>query len=69
MLDRHKQVASLVMKSGHAVPIDEANRKTRVAMGLSEVPPTTHKSAEALKEVQEITKKTGFDKLVCHEWK
>jgi heterodisulfide reductase subunit C len=69
MLDRHKQVASLVMKSGHAVPIDEANRKTRVALGLSEVPPTTHKSAEALKEVQEITKKTGFDKLVCHEWK
>jgi heterodisulfide reductase subunit C len=38
-------------------------------MGLSEVPPTTHKSTEALKEVQEITKKTGFDKLVCHEWK
>ena len=22
-----------------------------------------------LKEVQEITKKTGFDKLVCYEWK
>ncbi len=69
MLDRHKQVAGLVMKSGHAVPIDETNKKTRVAMGLSEVPPTTHKSPEALKEVQEITKKTGFDKLIGYEWK
>lgn len=69
MLDRHKQVASLAMKSGHAVPIDDANRKTRVALGLPEVPPTTHKSADALKEVQQVMKKTGFDKLVGYEWK
>jgi heterodisulfide reductase subunit C len=69
MLDRHRQVASLAMKSGHAVPIDDANRKTRVALGLPEVPPTTHKSADALKEVQQVMKKTGFDKLVGYEWK
>ena len=69
MLDQHKRVAGQVLKSGHAVPIDEANRKTRANMGLEETPPTTHKHADALAEVQEITKKTGFDKLIGHEQK
>jgi len=69
MLDRHKLTASLVLKSGHAVPIDDANRKTRASLGLTEVPPTTHMFGDALGEVQLITKKTGFDKLVGHEWK
>ncbi len=69
MLDRHKLVAGQVLKSGHAVPIDDANRKARTSLGLAETPPTTHKHAGALGEVQEITKKTGFDKLVGHEWK
>jgi len=69
MLDRHKLVASLVMKSGHAVPIDDANRKTRTSLGLSELPPTTHTHGDALAEVQTVVKKTAFDKLVGYEWK
>jgi len=69
MLDRHKMVSGFVIKYGHAVPVNEENRKLRVSLGLSEVPPTTHKSKEALNEVQEITKKTGFAKLVCFEKK
>jgi len=69
MLDRHKAVAGLVLKHGHAVPIDEGNRKLRASLGLTEVPPTTHMFKEALGEVQEITKKKGFDKLVGFEWK
>jgi len=69
MLDRHKMVSVFVIKYGHAVPVNEENRKLRVSLGLSEVPPTTHKSKKALNEVQEITKKTGFDKLVCFEKK
>jgi len=69
MLDRHKMVASLALTHGHAVPIDDGNRKLRVSLGLSEVPPTTHMFKEALAEVQEIAKKTGFDKLVGHQWK
>jgi len=69
MLDRHKLVAGLVLKSGHAVPIDDANRKLRASMGLTELPPTTHMFNNALTEVQEIVKKTGFDKLVGYEWK
>jgi heterodisulfide reductase subunit C len=69
MLDRHKLVANLVMKSGHAVPIDDTNRKTRTSLGLAEVPPTTHSFSNALAEVQTVVKKTGFDKLVGYEWK
>ncbi len=69
MLDRHKLVASLVLKSGHAVPIDDTNRKTRASLGLPEVPPTTHTFANALAEVQAVVKKTSFDKLVGYEWK
>jgi len=69
MLDRHKLVANLVMKSGHAVPIDDTNRKTRISLGLAEVPPTTHSFSNALAEVQTVVKKTGFDKLVGYEWK
>jgi len=69
MLDQHKRVAGLVIKYGHAVPIDEATRKLRASMGLGENPPTVHSHPDALKEVQEIIKKKGFDKLVCYEWK
>ena len=69
MLDRHKLVTGLVMKSGHAVPIDDTNRKARASLGLTEVPPTTHMFGNALTEVQQVVKKTGFDKLVGYEWK
>jgi heterodisulfide reductase subunit C len=69
MLDRHKAVAGFVLGQGHAIPIDEANRKLRLSLGLKELPPTTHAHKDALAEVQQIAKKTGFDKLVCYEWK
>jgi heterodisulfide reductase subunit C len=69
MLDAHKRVAGFVLGQGHAIPIDETNKKTRVSLGLKELPPTTHSHKDALAEVQQITKKMGFDKLVCYEWK
>jgi len=69
MLDRHKLVAELLLKSGHAVPIDETTKKLRANLGLAEVPPTTHMFRDALAEVQEIVKKTNFDKLVGYAWK
>ncbi len=69
MLDRHRLVAGLLLRSGHAVPIDKASMKLRLSLGLTEVPPTTHMFSDALTEVQIIMKKTNFDKLVRHEWK
>jgi len=68
MLDPHKRVSGYFVKYGHAVPINEENRKRRVSLGLSEIPPTTHKHKKALDEVQGIVKKTGFDKLTGFEW-
>lgn len=69
MLDKHKAVAGFVIGQGHAIPIDEANKKLRASLGLKELPPTTHSHKDALAEVQQIAKKLGFDKLVCYEWK
>lgn len=68
MLGQHKYVSSLFVKYGHAVPINEENRKLRASLGLSEIPPTTHKHKKALDEVQDIVKKTGFDRLIGFEW-
>jgi len=68
MLDQHKRVSGYFVKYGHAVPLNEENRKRRVSLGLSEIPPTVHKSKKALNEVQGITKKTGFDKLIGFKW-
>ena len=68
MLDKHKNVASLVLTHGHAVPINDATKKIRTNLDLSEIPPTTHISKEALNEVQTIAKKTRFDELTGHKW-
>jgi len=69
MLDQHKTVAGLFVKYGHAVPTNEANQKLRASLGLSETPPTTHMFKDALHEIQEIVKKTKFDKLIGLEGK
>ncbi|KPV62223.1 MAG: CoB--CoM heterodisulfide reductase iron-sulfur subunit C [Candidatus Bathyarchaeota archaeon BA1] len=69
MLDRHKSVAGLIVRYGHAIPIDDGNRKLRLSLGLSEVPPTTHMFRDALIEVQGVIKKVGFDGLIGFEWK
>jgi len=69
MQDRHRLTANQLLWHGHALPIDETNRKVRVSMGLSEVPPTTHMFKDSLAEVQQIVKKTCFDKLIGFEWK
>ena len=68
MADAHRRVAALVIKTGHAVPIDEATKEQRRKLGLDEVPPTTQRHEAALKELQEIVKKTGFDRLVGFDW-
>lgn len=67
ILNRHRTVATLFLKTGHAAPINDANREKRVKLGLTEVPPTTHMFQDALLELQEIVKRTGFDKLVSYE--
>lgn len=64
----HKMVGSFVLKTGHAVPINPATQDLRKAVGLDELPPTTHSFPGALEEVQKITKSTGFDGLIGYNW-
>ncbi|MFW9786266.1 MAG: CoB--CoM heterodisulfide reductase subunit C [Candidatus Thorarchaeota archaeon] len=64
MLPEHKKASLKLISTGHAVPIDEANREIRKDLGLQELPPTTHSNKKALKQVQEIIKRTGFRELI-----
>ena len=64
MLPQHRKSAQKLLQTGHAVPLDDANREMRKELGLSEVPPTVHSSEEALAQVKEIMRLTGFNALV-----
>ncbi|MHA1481293.1 MAG: CoB--CoM heterodisulfide reductase subunit C [Candidatus Thorarchaeota archaeon] len=64
MLPQHKKTAQKLLETGHAVPLDEANREMRKELGIPEIPPTVHSSEEALDDVKAIMKATGFKKLI-----
>ncbi len=64
MLPEHRKASLKLISTGHAVPIDDANREMRKRLGLKEIPPTAHSNAAALNDVQEILNKTGFKKLI-----
>lgn len=60
----HRKVSELLLEYGHAVPIDEKNRKKRISLGLNELPETVHKYPEDLKEVKILLASCGFDRLL-----
>lgn len=62
--DAHRKVAGFLKKTGHLVPLSDQYREARKELGLEEVPPTTMKHKDALKAVQDIMRKTGFDELI-----
>ncbi|MDO5850294.1 MAG: CoB--CoM heterodisulfide reductase subunit C [Methanobacteriaceae archaeon] len=64
MADAHKATGSFVIKSGHGVPINDKTKALRKAIGLAEVPPTTHAFPEALEEVRAICAACKFDELI-----
>lgn len=65
---RHRDVACMFIRYGHAVPINEENSKKRESLGLSAVPPTVHSFNEALEELQMLVKKSEFDKKIGFKW-
>jgi heterodisulfide reductase subunit C len=69
MLPQHRKASQKLLETGHAVPIDDANRAIRKDLGLKETPPTVHSSKKALDDVQKIMKRTGFKKLIEEEEK
>jgi heterodisulfide reductase subunit C len=64
MLPQHRKSSQKLLETGHAVPIDDANRAIRKDLGLKEIPPTVHSSEEALEDVKKIMERTGFKKLI-----
>ena len=68
MRPEHQSVSYKLIETGHAVPIDDEKwSKMREELGLSPLPPTVHSYPKAVKEIQYIIKKTGFDKLVNYK--
>jgi heterodisulfide reductase subunit C len=68
MRPEHKALSHKLIETGHAVPIDDPKwSQLRQSLGLPPLPPTVHSSPKAVREVQEICKKTGFDKLVGYK--
>jgi len=53
-----------LLETGHAVPINDANRAKRASLGLDEVPPTVHSHKDALDDLKTIMKRTGFKNLI-----
>ncbi|MFW9909137.1 MAG: CoB--CoM heterodisulfide reductase subunit C [Candidatus Thorarchaeota archaeon] len=64
MLPEHKKTSEKLLETGHAVPIDSANKKMRKELGLGELPPTVHSHPDALEHVKKIMKRTGFNDLI-----
>jgi heterodisulfide reductase subunit C len=68
MRPEHRGVSHKLIETGHAVPIDDDKwKKLREELGLPALPPTVHSYPKAVKEIQKIIKKTGFDKLVDYK--
>jgi heterodisulfide reductase subunit C len=64
MLPPHRKISMKLIDTGHAVPLDKANRVKRKELGLEEIPPTVHADKEALKDVINIIEATGFRELI-----
>jgi heterodisulfide reductase subunit C len=62
----HRVVCEMLLEYGHAVPINEKNRKERVNLGLEELPETVHKYEDGLEEVKTLLASCGFGKLIKH---
>lgn len=67
ILPQHKAVASNVIKTGHAVPLNDENKKKRKLLGLSEIPPTVHKFKAELENVKKLIHVCGFESLISYK--
>jgi heterodisulfide reductase subunit C len=59
----HKIVCQMLIKYGHAVPINEESKTKRIEIGLEEYPETVHKYADAMDEVKKLLLSCGFERF------
>jgi len=64
ILPEHRYVCKMLLEHGHAVPINEENKKKRTDIGLEELPETVHKYEDGLEEVKKLLASCGFDELI-----
>lgn len=60
----HREVCEMLLEYGHAVPINESNRKKRVNLGMEELPETVHKYVDGLEEVKTLLASCDFGELI-----
>jgi NADH-quinone oxidoreductase subunit C len=66
--ERFKPVAESVVSVGTTAAITPLMRRRRREAGLPEQPPTSYASDSSLKEVQELVRRSGFDKKAGYDW-
>lgn len=66
ILPEHREVCMMLIEYGHAVPINEENRKKRTDIGLEEVPETVHKYRDGLEEVKELLSSCRFVEMAMN---
>ena len=64
MLDPHKTVAHVTLKTGHAVPINDQFADLRHNLGLTRLPPNASSNKKAIIDLKKLAKRTGFLELV-----
>ncbi len=64
MPDSTKRIARNIVTLGHAVDIDEKQKKIRASLGLDPLPPTALIHKEATDDLKTIVKKTKVQKLI-----
>ncbi|WMW26079.1 CoB--CoM heterodisulfide reductase subunit C [Methanolobus sediminis] len=63
ILPEHRLVCQMLLKYGHAVPINDKYKIKRVEIGLEELPETVHKYTDSLNEVKELLTSCGFERF------
>ncbi|MFQ6061019.1 MAG: CoB--CoM heterodisulfide reductase subunit C [Thermoplasmata archaeon] len=64
MAEGHKRTASMLVKTGHAIPMTDKFKELRKSLQLDEIPPTVLSDSKLYGEVLKIMKATKFDKLI-----
>jgi len=58
-----------MIKMGHVPELSAFREKVRETLGMDRTPPTAYQIESALKELQELVKKTELDLKVAWNWK
>ncbi|MEM3507023.1 MAG: NADH-quinone oxidoreductase subunit C [Candidatus Bathyarchaeia archaeon] len=67
--DFQKPTMESLLRTGQIFPLTLMTKSQRAKLNLPDLPPTTLAQEKALNEVQELSKKVGFDKKIGYDWR